>query len=68
MFVIDPRGARIAYEMNEARKRGQIGAGETELEHLLQRSLIGGSRRLLREIFTDDETEHTKVIRFFTRP
>jgi hypothetical protein len=68
MFVIDPRGARIAYEMNEARKRGQIGAGETELEQLLQRSLIGGSRRSLREIFTDDETEHSKVMRFFARP
>lgn len=68
MFVIDPQGARIAYEMNESRKRGQIGAGDTQLEQLLQRSLIGGSRRRLREIFGDDVTEHNKIIRFFSRP
>jgi hypothetical protein len=68
MFVIDPQGAHIAYEMNETRKRSQIGAGDTPLEQLLQRSLIGGSRRPLREIFGDDETEHNKVMRFFSRP
>jgi hypothetical protein len=68
MFVIDPRGARIAYEMNETRKRNQISAGDAPLEQLLQRSLIGASRRSLREIFGNDETEHNKVMRLFNRP
>jgi hypothetical protein len=68
MFVIDPQGARIAYEMNETRRRGQIGGGATQLEELLQRSLIGGSSRPLREIFGNDETEYNKVMRFFSRP
>jgi hypothetical protein len=68
MFINDPRGARIAYEMNELRKGNRIGAGDTELEQLLKRSLIGGSIRSLRAIFTDDETEHNKVMRFFSRP
>jgi hypothetical protein len=48
MFVIDPLGARIAYEMNETRKRGQIVA-TSNLELLLQRAVIGGSRRRLRK-------------------
>ena len=66
MFVMDPLGARIAYEMNDARKRNLIGVSDTPLlEQLLQKSLIGGSRRSLRAIFTDDETEHNKVMRFF---
>jgi SIR2-like domain len=68
MFVIDPRGARIAHEINQARKKGHIGADDTPLEQLLQRSLIGGSQRSLRAIFTDDETEHSKIMRFFSRP
>jgi hypothetical protein len=68
MFVIDPRGARIAYDMNELRKANRIGAGDTELEQLMKVSLIGGSIRSLRAIFTDDENEHSKVMRFFSRP
>jgi SIR2-like domain len=67
LFVIDPLGARIAYETNETRKKGQI-AETSNLELLLQRAVIGGSRRRLREIFGDDETEHEKVMRFFSRP
>jgi hypothetical protein len=38
------------------------------LELLLQRAVIGGSRRRLSEIFGDDETEHEKIMRFFSRP
>jgi hypothetical protein len=68
MFVIDPRGARIAYDMNELRKANRIGAGDTELEQLMKVSLIGGSIRSLRATFSDDETEHNKVMRFFSRP
>jgi hypothetical protein len=67
MFVVDPLGARIGYEMNETRKRGQIAAA-SPLEGLLQRAVIGGSRRRLSETFGDDETEHKKIMRFFTRP
>jgi hypothetical protein len=36
MFVIDPLGARIGYEMNETRKRGQIAAA-SPVEGLPQR-------------------------------
>ena len=68
MFVIDPRGARIAYAMNELKKGNRIGAGDTELEQLMKGSLIGGSIRSLRAIFSHDETEHNKVMRFFSRP
>jgi hypothetical protein len=67
MFVIDPLGARIAYEMNDTRKRGQI-TQTSNLETLLQRAVIGGSRRRLSEIFGHDETEHKKIMRFFNRP
>jgi hypothetical protein len=67
LFVIDPPGARIAYEMNETRNKGQIVETST-LELLLQRAVIGGSRRRLSEIFGDDETEHEKIMRFFSRP
>jgi hypothetical protein len=67
MFVIDPRGARIAYEMNDTRKRGQI-VQTSNLELLLQRAVIGGSRRRLSEIFGHDETEYKKIMRFFGRP
>ncbi len=67
LFVIDLLGARIAYEINESRKRHQIGSRDTPLEQLLQRSLIGGSRRPLRDIFGADVTEHNKVTRFFDR-
>jgi hypothetical protein len=67
LFVIDPRGARIAYEMNETRSRGQISAG-TALEAMLQRAVIGGSRRSLREVFGADEAECKKIYRFFSRP
>lgn len=68
LFVIDPRGARIAYEMNESRKGNRIGASDTALEQLMKQSLIGGSSRPLRSIFTDDETEHAKIMRFFSSP
>lgn len=49
------------------RKRGQI-AATSPLEGLLQRAVIGGSRRRLSETFGDDETEHKKIMRFLTRP
>jgi hypothetical protein len=68
LFVIDPRGARIAYEMNELRKGNHIGASDTQLEQLMKHSLIGGSSRALRAVFSDDEPEHSKIMRFFSRP
>jgi hypothetical protein len=67
MFVIDRLGARIAYEMNDTRKRGQI-VQTSNLELLLRRAVIGGSRRRLSDIFGHDETEHKKIMRFFSPP
>jgi len=37
----------------------------TPLEGLLEQSLIGASRRSLRDIFGGDTAEHNKVMRFF---
>ena len=64
MFIIDPAGAELALRQNKTRQRGQIPA-QTGLERMLQDSLIGGSRRPLREIFGSDGAEFNKVMRFF---
>ena len=64
MFVIDPQGAELALKLNETR-RGAAIAAPTDLERLLQRALIGGSRRALSEIFGDDKAEFDKIMRFF---
>jgi hypothetical protein len=68
IFVVDPRGARVAYDMNPTRQRGQIPA-DTELEQWLHPALIGASRRPLGETFGGrNDTELAKVSRFFERP
>jgi hypothetical protein len=64
LFVIDPEGAAIAFKLNETRRPGQI-VGPNSVEDMLQSSLIGGSRRLMRDIFTTDNAEFNKVMRFF---
>jgi len=63
MFVIDPLGSDVARSLNPTDK-ASIRAG-TELEEVFTRSLIGASRRPLREIFGNDAVEHNKVLRFF---
>jgi hypothetical protein len=64
MFVIDPAGAELAFKLNQTRQSGQIPAGSL-LEDMLQRSLIGGSRRWLHEIFGTEGAEFGKVMKFF---
>lgn len=63
MFVIDPAGADLASRRNSTRARGLI-AADTALEELFKKSVIGASRRSLREIFGGDSIEHAKVMRF----
>lgn len=56
MFVIDPRGAGLAFDVRPLRE-GQIGYGPTEFEEWFQRGLYSAStmpfRRLLREESVD---------------
>lgn len=63
LFVIAPEGADIARSVNPTRKAAI--AVETPLEAMLAKSLIGASRRGLRDIFGRDIAEHNKVLRFF---
>ena len=63
LFVIAPEGADIARARNPTRKAAI--AMETPLEAMLAKSLIGASRRDLRDIFGLDTVEHYKVMRFF---
>lgn len=64
LFVIAPEGADLARGLNPTRNRGMIVAA-TPLEGVLERSLIGASRRPLRDIFGGDTAEYNKVMRFF---
>lgn len=63
MFIIAPKGGDLARTVNPTH-RATIRCG-TELEAAFERSLIGASRRLLRDIFGGDTIEHNKVQRFF---
>lgn len=64
LFVIAPEGADLARDMNPTRNGPAI-AATTPLEDMLEASLIGASRRPLRDIFGHDMAEHNKVMRFF---
>jgi len=64
MFIIDPAGADIAWQINPTRKPGAIGATPSELEEVFQMAVVGASRRPLSQIFGSDEVEHAKVVRF----
>ena len=64
LFVIAPEGAELARRINPTRDRAAI-AVPTPLESMLEASLIGASRRPLRDIFGGDTAEHNKVMRFF---
>jgi len=63
-FVICPQGASIALTLNKTQGANQIGEPSQE-ELTLKYSLIGASRRLLPQIFGDDDAEFAKVHRFF---
>ena len=60
---IAPEGADLARSLNQTRKAAI--AVETPLEAMLAKSLIGASRRGLRNIFGGDTAEPNKVMRFF---
>ncbi len=64
LFIIAPEGAELARRINSTRDRAAI-AAPTALEGILEASLIGASRRPLRDIFGGDMAEHNKVMRFF---
>ena len=63
LFIIAPEGADIARNLNQTRKAAI--AVETPLEAMIAKSLVGASRRGLRDIFGGDTAEHNKVMRFF---
>ena len=64
LFIIAPEGAELARRLNPTRERGMI-AAPTPLEGILEQTLIGASRRQLRDIFGGDTAEHNKIMRFF---
>ena len=64
MFIVSPQGSDLARSLNQTRERGQIIVG-TQLEEIFERSLIGASRRPLRDTFGGDTVEFNKVQRFF---
>lgn len=64
MFIIAPEGPELARKLNPLR-RERKSVLSSKLEHTFQQSLIGASRRSLREIFGSDTIEHDKVERFF---
>lgn len=65
IFVIDPSGADVAWRANSTRGSGVAVSQESSLESAFKQSVIGASRRSLREIFGHDGVEHAKVMRFF---
>lgn len=64
LFIIAPEGAELARQLNPTRLPGLI-PGTTPLEGMFEQSLVGASRRSLREIFGSDTAEFNKVMRFF---
>ncbi|CAN7781580.1 SIR2 family protein [Variovorax sp. LjRoot175] len=64
LFIVDPAGADIAWQVNPTRKPFAIGASPSELEGIFQAAVIGASRRPLSQIFGSDQVEHAKVMRF----
>ena len=64
LFIVAPEGVELASRLNPTRAPGQIDA-RTPLEEMIEASLIGVSRRDLREIFGHDDAEFGKVMRFF---
>lgn len=64
LFIGAPEGVELARKLNPTRAPGHIVA-PTPLEGMIEESLIGASRRGLREIFGHDDAEYRKVMRFF---
>ena len=64
MFNINPDGAEQAIKQNSTRNSGHI-AVDSSLEEVFKKLIIGASRRSLKEIFSSDALEYSKVMRFF---
>ena len=64
IFIIAPEGAELARRINPTRQAAMIVAPTNE-EDMLEKALIGASRRPLSAIFGRDTAEHNKVMRFF---
>jgi len=64
IFVTAPDGAELAFKLSPTRQRAQI-IVPSEIEETLKQSLIGASRRPLRDMFGGDNAEFSKVMRFF---
>jgi hypothetical protein len=62
LFIIDPAGSDVI----ERTKWPSGAIGAPGQPTALERMVIGGSRRSLREIFGDDDVEFRKVMRFFS--
>jgi len=63
LFIIAPEGAELAQRLNPT-NAAPIRV-KSELEDIMERSLIGASRRPLSSTFGNDNAEFDKVIRFF---
>jgi hypothetical protein len=64
LFVIAPEGAELALRNNNTSGGNRIYA-KSDLEEMFEKSLIGASRRSLKETFGTDTAEYAKVMSFF---
>jgi hypothetical protein len=64
IYIIDPAGADVAGATNRVPKSAP-GHKPTPLEEILQKSLIGYSRRPFSSTLGNDSVEHGKLMRFF---
>jgi hypothetical protein len=64
LFIVAPEGAELARRLSPTRQPGHVLA-PTPLETTLEQSLVGASRRSLRETFGSNDAEFNKVMRFF---
>lgn len=65
LFVVDPHGGGLARVTNPVRSSGGAIVPRTTLEEAFERSLIGATRRPIREVFARDRIERQKLERFF---
>ncbi|RTL27150.1 MAG: hypothetical protein EKK47_19720 [Burkholderiales bacterium] len=64
VFVIAPEGADLARKNNKTSGGNSIYV-KSDIEEMFERSLIGASRRSLKETFGADTAEYHKVMSFF---
>jgi len=62
LFIIDPLGASV---LDKRDSRAQITQPKSAQQQTLEGAVIGGSKRLMREIFGDDEVEWHSMMQFF---